>query len=168
MIALIHEWHGRDGKLELRDGQSDLGGTMRLGGQECALLPGSLARQIYGKETIIERHRHRYEVNNRYIPHLMDAGMRVSGISANEDLCEMIELPDHPWFVGCQFHPEFTSTPRAGHPLFSAFIRAAIDQLPARAAHGARRAPPRPELARARNIADPASPAPAQAQERSR
>jgi CTP synthase len=75
----------------------------------------------------VERHRHRYEVNNRYIPHLMDAGMRVSGISANEDLCEMIELPDHPWFVGCQFHPEFTSTPRAGHPLFSAFIRAAMD-----------------------------------------
>ncbi len=128
VIALIHEWHGRDGKLELRDGQSDFGGTMRLGGQECALLPGSLARQIYGKETIIERHRHRYEVNNRYIPHLMDAGMRVSGISANEDLCEMIELTDHPWFIGCQFHPEFTSTPRAGHPLFSAFIRAAINQ----------------------------------------
>ncbi len=127
VIALIHEWHGRDGKLELRDQASELGGTMRLGGQECALLPGSLARQIYGRETIVERHRHRYEVNNRYIPHLMDAGMRVSGISANEDLCEMIELPDHPWFVGCQFHPEFTSTPRAGHPLFSAFIRAAID-----------------------------------------
>jgi CTP synthase len=127
VIALIHEWHGRDGRLELRDRGSDLGGTMRLGGQECALLPGSLARQIYGRETIVERHRHRYEVNNRYIPHLMDAGMRVSGISANEDLCEMIELPDHPWFVGCQFHPEFTSTPRAGHPLFSAFIRAAID-----------------------------------------
>jgi CTP synthase len=127
VIALIHEWHGRDGKLELRDQTSALGGTMRLGGQECALLPGSLARQIYGRETIVERHRHRYEVNNRYIPHLMDAGMRVSGISANEDLCEMIELPDHPWFVGCQFHPEFTSTPRAGHPLFSAFIRAAIE-----------------------------------------
>jgi len=127
VIALIHEWHGRDGKLELRDQASQLGGTMRLGGQECALLPGSLARQIYGRETVVERHRHRYEVNNRYIPHLMDAGMRVSGISANEDLCEMIELPDHPWFVGCQFHPEFTSTPRAGHPLFSAFIRAAIE-----------------------------------------
>ena len=90
---------------------------MRLGGQECALLPGSLARQIYGKETIIERHRHRYEVNNRYIPHLMDAGMRVSGISANEDLCEMIELTDHPWFVGCQFHPEFTSTPAGRTPV---------------------------------------------------
>jgi len=127
VIALIHEWHGRDGKLELRDHGSELGGTMRLGGQECSLLPGSLTRQIYGRETIVERHRHRYEVNNRYIPHLMDAGMRVSGISANEDLCEMIELPDHPWFVACQFHPEFTSTPRAGHPLFSAFIKAAID-----------------------------------------
>jgi CTP synthase len=126
VIALIHEWHGRDGRQELRDGQSDLGGTMRLGAQECVLLPGSLARQIYGKETIVERHRHRYEVNSRYIPHLMDAGMRASGMSANEDLCEMIELTDHPWFVGCQFHPEFTSTPRAGHPLFSAFIHAAI------------------------------------------
>jgi len=127
VIALIHEWHGRDGRQEVRDGQSDLGGTMRLGGQECVLLPGSLVRQIYGKETIVERHRHRYEVNSRYIPHLMDAGMRASGMSAKEDLCEMMELPDHPWFVGCQFHPEFTSTPRAGHPLFSAFIRAAID-----------------------------------------
>jgi len=132
VIALIHEWHGRDGRTESRDAASDLGGTMRLGGQECALLPGSIARQIYGAEKIVERHRHRYEVNNRYIPHLMDAGMRVSGISANEDLCEMIELPDHPWFVACQFHPEFTSTPRAGHPLFAAFIRAGIE-------HGARR-----------------------------
>jgi CTP synthase len=132
VIALIHEWHGRDGRLESRDSASNLGGTMRLGGQECALLPGSLARQIYGAEKIVERHRHRYEVNNRYIPHLMDAGMRVSGISANEDLCEMIELPEHPWFVACQFHPEFTSTPRGGHPLFAAFIRAGIE-------HGARR-----------------------------
>ncbi len=132
VIALIYEWHGRDGRLESRDAASDLGGTMRLGGQECSLLPGSLARQIYGAEKIMERHRHRYEVNNRYIPHLMDAGMRVSGISATEDLCEMIELPDHPWFVACQFHPEFTSTPRAGHPLFAAFIRAGIE-------HGARR-----------------------------
>jgi CTP synthase len=126
VIALIHEWHGRDGKLELRDTGSDLGGTMRLGGQECVLLPGSLARKIYGRERIVERHRHRYEVNNRYIPHLMNAGLRVSGISATEDLTEMVELPDHPWFVACQFHPEFTSTPRSGHPLFSAFVRAAI------------------------------------------
>jgi CTP synthase len=136
VIALINEWHGRDGRLETRSERSDLGGTMRLGGQECALLPGSVARQIYGKEKIIERHRHRYEVNNRYIPHLMNSGMRVSGISANEDLCEMVELPDHPWFVACQFHPEFTSTPRDGHPLFSAFIRAAIK-------HAAQRSLPR-------------------------
>jgi CTP synthase len=136
VIALIHEWHGRDGRLETRSERSDLGGTMRLGGQECALLPGSLARQIYGKEKIVERHRHRYEVNNRYIPHLMNSGMRVSGISANEDLCEMVELADHPWFVACQFHPEFTSTPRDGHPLFSAFIRAAIK-------HAAQRSLPR-------------------------
>jgi CTP synthase len=136
VIALIHEWHGRDGRLETRSERSDLGGTMRLGGQECALLPGSLARQIYGKEKMIERHRHRYEVNNRYIPHLMNSGMRVSGISATEDLCEMVELPDHPWFVACQFHPEFTSTPRDGHPLFSAFIRAAIK-------HAAQRSLPR-------------------------
>jgi len=105
-----------------------VGGTLRLGGQEAALLPGTLARQIYGKETIVERHRHRYEVNSRYIPQLIDAGLRVSGMSASEDLCEMIELNDHPWFVACQFHPEFTSTPRAGHPLFSAFIRAAINR----------------------------------------
>ena len=126
VIALITEWHSREGKLELRDGASNLGGTMRLGGQECMLLPGSLARQIYGREKIVERHRHRYEVNNRYIPQLMNSGLRVSGISATEDLTEMIELPGHPWFVGCQFHPEFTSTPRQGHPLFSAFIRAAI------------------------------------------
>jgi CTP synthase len=128
VIALINEWHGRDGKLEARDARSDMGGTMRLGGQECMLLPGSLCRQIYGREKIVERHRHRYEVNNRYVPHLMNSGMRVSGISSTEDLCEMIELADHPWFVGCQFHPEFTSTPRQGHPLFSAFVRAAIDR----------------------------------------
>jgi CTP synthase len=145
VIALIHEWHGRDGRLELRSDKSDLGGTMRLGGQECALLPGSLARQIYGKEKIVERHRHRYEVNNRYIPHLMDAGMRVSGISATEDLCEMIEVTDHPWFVGCQFHPEFTSTPRQGHPLFSAFIRAAMRQAAQRSLpRGAPAAQPEP------------------------
>jgi CTP synthase len=126
VIALIHEWQGRDGRLEVRSDRSDLGGTMRLGGQECALLPGSLARQIYGQEKVVERHRHRYEVNNRYIPQLMNSGLRVSGMSATGDLTEMIELPDHPWFVACQFHPEFTSTPRNGHPLFSAFIRAAI------------------------------------------
>jgi CTP synthase len=145
VIALIHEWHGRDGRLELRDQGSDLGGTMRLGGQECALLPGSLARQIYGREKVIERHRHRYEVNNRYIPQLMNSGLRVSGISATEDLTEMIELPDHPWFVACQFHPEFTSNPRQGHPLFSAFIRAAMKASPARPARRERMAEPRLE-----------------------
>ena len=126
VIALVTEWHTREGRVELRDQASNLGGTMRLGGQECMLLPGSLAREIYGKERIVERHRHRYEVNNRYIPHLMNAGMRVSGMSATGDLTEMVELPGHPWFLGCQFHPEFTSTPRQGHPLFSAFVRAAI------------------------------------------
>jgi len=106
--------------------QSDLGGTMRLGGQECALTPQSLAASIYGAERIVERHRHRYEVNNHYLPRLQAAGLKVSGLSAREGLCEMIELPDHPWFVGCQFHPEFTSTPRAGHPLFKAFVQAAL------------------------------------------
>jgi len=126
VIALITEWQDRDGRVERRDVQSDLGGTMRLGGQECALTPQSLAASIYDAERIVERHRHRYEVNNHYLPRLEAAGLRVSGLSAREGLCEMVELPDHPWFVGCQFHPEFTSTPRAGHPLFKAFIQAAL------------------------------------------
>jgi CTP synthase len=141
VIALVTEWHTREGRIELRDQSSNLGGTMRLGGQECMLLPGSLAREIYGKERIVERHRHRYEVNNRYIPHLMNSGMRVSGMSATGDLTEMIELPGHPWFVGCQFHPEFTSTPRNGHPLFAAFIRAAMR-------HAGREPAPEPAVAR--------------------
>ncbi|MDB5926263.1 MAG: pyrG [Betaproteobacteria bacterium] len=127
VIALITEWQDRDGRVERRDVQSELGGTMRLGGQECALEPGSMASAVYGAERIIERHRHRYEVNNHYLPRLKDAGLKVSGVSSREGLCEMIELPGHPWFVGCQFHPEFTSTPRAGHPLFKAFVQAAID-----------------------------------------
>ncbi len=127
VIALITEWQDRDGRVERRDLKSDLGGTMRLGGQECALESGSLAAAVYGGERITERHRHRYEVNDHYLGRLREAGMRVSGLSAREGLCEMIELPDHPWFVGCQFHPEFTSTPRAGHPLFTAFIQAAVD-----------------------------------------
>ncbi len=127
VIALITEWQDRDGRVERRDLGSDLGGTMRLGGQECALQPGSLAASIYGAERITERHRHRYEVNNHYLPRLQDAGLRMSGVSlGTESLCEMIELPGHPWFVGCQFHPEFTSTPRAGHPLFTAFVEAAL------------------------------------------
>ena len=128
VIALITEWQDRDGRIERRDHQSDLGGTMRLGGQECVLEKSSLTSRIYGAERITERHRHRYEVHNHYLPRLNQAGMRVSGVSAREGLCEMIELPNHPWFVGCQFHPEFTSTPRVGHPLFNAFIRAALDR----------------------------------------
>jgi len=129
VIALITEWQDRDGRVEHRDANSNLGGTMRLGGQECLLKPGSMVREIYGADRIIERHRHRYEVNNHYLPRLEQAGLRVSGVSATQDgLCEMIELSGHPWFVGCQFHPEFTSTPRGGHPLFNAFIRAAASR----------------------------------------
>jgi CTP synthase len=126
VIALITEWQDRDGRVERRDLKSDLGGTMRLGGQECTLDPGSLAAAVYGSERIVERHRHRYEVNDHYLPRLQAAGLKVSGTSTREGLCEMIELPDHPWFVGCQFHPEFTSTPRSGHPLFKAFVEAAL------------------------------------------
>jgi CTP synthase len=131
VIALITEWQERDGRVEHRNATSDLGGTMRLGGQECLLKAASTVREVYGADRIVERHRHRYEVNNHYLPRIETAGMRVSGVSAKEQLCEMIELPAdgkhaHPWFVGCQFHPEFTSTPRAGHPLFNAFICAAL------------------------------------------
>jgi CTP synthase len=126
VIALITEWQDRDGRIEQRDAQSNLGGTMRLGGQECVLEPDSAARRIYGQDRIMERHRHRYEVNNHYLPRLTAAGLKVSGTSAQDKLCEMIELPGHPWFVGCQFHPEFTSTPRHGHPLFKAFVQAAL------------------------------------------
>ncbi|MBM3341212.1 MAG: CTP synthase [Betaproteobacteria bacterium] len=126
VIALITEWQERDGRVEQRSEQSDLGGTMRLGGQACVLEADSLARRIYGSSQISERHRHRYEVNNHYLGRIKDAGLRVSAVSAKDGLCEMIELQDHPWFVACQFHPEFTSTPRAGHPLFKAFVQAAI------------------------------------------
>jgi CTP synthase len=128
VVALITEFRSADGRVEKRSAQSDLGGTMRLGGQECVLEPDSLARQIYGKDRIVERHRHRFEVNNDFLPQLQAAGLRISGRSALEDLCEMIELPSHPWFVACQFHPEFTSTPRAGHPLFESFVEAAMRQ----------------------------------------
>jgi len=127
VIALITEWLDAGGKIEQRSEKSDLGGTMRLGGQPALLEEGSLARDIYGNEQIVERHRHRYEVNNHLVGRLKEAGMRVSGLSPNEELVEMIELPEHPWFVGCQFHPEFTSTPRVGHPLFKAFIEAALE-----------------------------------------
>ncbi len=128
VIALITEWQDRDGRVERRDAQSELGGTMRLGGQECALETNSAVRRIYGQDRIMERHRHRYEVNNHYLPRIKAAGLRVSGVSVKDGLCEMIELPGHPWFVGCQFHPEFTSTPRNGHPLFKAFVQAALSR----------------------------------------
>jgi CTP synthase len=131
VIALITEWRDREGSVEKRDAESDLGGTMRLGGQTCVLEQDSLARQAYGSDKIIERHRHRYEVNNTYLDKLQQAGLRLSGMSEDRQLCEMIELPHegpnaHPWFVACQFHPEFTSTPRNGHPLFIAFVNAAL------------------------------------------
>ncbi|HNT62962.1 MAG: CTP synthase [Burkholderiales bacterium] len=126
VIALITEWLDREGRVEKRDAGADLGGTMRLGGQTCALAADSLARKVYGADTIVERHRHRYEVNNIYLNRLQQAGLKVSGKSEDGRLCEMVELPDHPWFIGCQFHPEFTSSPRAGHPLFTAFVRAAL------------------------------------------
>ncbi len=127
VVGLITEWRDRSGTVEQRSATSDLGGTMRLGGQECDLAPGSLVRAVYGQDRILERHRHRYEVNNQLLARLEQAGLRVSGRSTgDEHLCEVIELPDHPWFVAVQFHPEFTSTPRSGHPLFAAFVRAAI------------------------------------------
>ena len=99
---------------------------MRLGGQPCRLLEGSLARKVYGKDVIVERHRHRYEFNNSYKDSLVDAGLRVAGVSVDGELVEIVEIQSHPWFIGCQFHPEFTSTPRDGHPLFSSFVRAAL------------------------------------------
>ena len=126
VIALITEWRTDGGDVERRSEQSDLGGTMRLGAQQCRLTPGSLAQQIYDAEFITERHRHRYEFNNRYRGILQDAGMVFSGWSVDNELAEVIELPDHPWFLGCQFHPEFTSTPRDGHPLFKSFVQAAL------------------------------------------
>jgi CTP synthase len=126
VIALITEWQDRDGRVEQRSEKSDLGGTMRLGAQACVLEEGSMVRKIYGVERISERHRHRYEVNNHYLERIRQAGLRVSALSTKDVLCEMIELPGHPWFVACQFHPEFTSTPRDGHPLFKAFVEAAI------------------------------------------
>ena len=125
VVGLITEWLDADGSVETRTEGSDLGGTMRLGSQLCHLVEGSRARALYGKESIYERHRHRYEVNNRFLPQLEKAGLRVTGLSADKKLVEIIEIPDHPWFVACQFHPEFTSTPRDGHPLFAGFIAAA-------------------------------------------
>jgi CTP synthase len=126
VIGLITEWKDRSGKVEKRNEASDLGGSMRLGAQVCHLAEGSLAREIYAAPQIVERHRHRYEVNNTLLARLEDKGLRVSGRAPGTDLCEMVELPDHPWFVGCQFHPEFTSNPRKGHPLFTAYVKAAL------------------------------------------
>ena len=125
VIALIAEWTDLEGHLEKRSSSDDLGGTMRLGEQICALEQGSHAQRLYGKEIVKERHRHRYEVNNRYIADLEAKGLVVAGRSEDGELVEMIELKGHPWFITCQFHPEFTSSPREGHPLFTGFIEAA-------------------------------------------
>ncbi len=124
VIALITEWQEADGRVQERSRDSDLGGTMRLGAQRALLEPGSLAHEIYGIEEIFERHRHRYEFNNRYLDRLREAGLRFSGFS-QDGLVEIVELPEHPWFFASQFHPEFTSNPRDGHPLFSSFVTAA-------------------------------------------
>jgi len=128
LIGLIDEWQDASGNIEKRDENSDLGGTMRLGAQSCPIVPNTLAAGIYGS-AVNERHRHRYEVNNHYVDQLKAAGLVVSARTPTEDLCEMVELPQnvHPWFVACQFHPEFTSNPRAGHPLFTAYVQAALD-----------------------------------------
>ncbi len=125
VIGLITEWTTAEGDVETRSADSDLGGTMRLGGQQCKLAEGSRVRQSYGKEVITERHRHRYEFNNNYLERLTGAGLKITGISIDGNLVEVVEIEDHPWFVACQFHPEFTSTPRDGHPLFTGFVAAA-------------------------------------------
>lgn len=127
VVGLITEWVDAAGGVEKRDEASDLGGTMRLGTQNCNLVPGSLTHQCYQSEVIQERHRHRYEVNNHYLPQLEKAGLRIAGRSYDNALVEIIEAPDHPWFVACQFHPEFKSTPRDGHALFEGFVKAAIE-----------------------------------------
>ena len=127
VIALISEWLNHDGAIEKRDENNNLGGTMRLGAQICKLVPGTVTRRAYGAEEINERHRHRYEFNNNYLEKLQDAGLVISGLSVDNQLVEMVELSDHPWFIGCQFHPEFTSHPREGHPLFNSFINAAAE-----------------------------------------
>ncbi len=126
VVALIEEWQDFDGSVQKRTAHSDLGGTMRKGAQSCKAAPDSLAARVYGSETITERHRHRYEVNNHYVSRLEDAGYRISARTTTENLPEIAEIPAHPWFIGVQYHPEFTSTPRKGHPLFSAFVRAAL------------------------------------------
>lgn len=127
VIALITEWRDENGNVEVRTEQSDLGGTMRLGSQPSNLAQGSIVRSLYGEDTILERHRHRYEVNNLLLPQIEAAGLKITGRSGDNKLVEIIENPDHPWFVACQFHPEFTSTPRDGHPLFAGFVKAASE-----------------------------------------
>ncbi|UTA49142.1 CTP synthase [Simiduia sp. 21SJ11W-1] len=126
VVGLITEWIDKEGKRETRDESSDLGGTMRLGAQECRLVAGSKIRDIYNADVIVERHRHRFEVNNNYVDQLQKAGLKIGGWSADDTLVETVEIEDHPWFVACQFHPEFTSKPREGHPLFTGYIKAAI------------------------------------------
>ncbi|MEJ7745881.1 MAG: CTP synthase, partial [Luteimonas sp.] len=128
VIGLITEWRTQTGEVEQRSETSDLGGTMRLGLQEARIKPGTKARELYGKEVVGERHRHRYEFNNRYRTQLEEAGLVISAKSMDDLLVEMVELPNHPWFIACQAHPEFLSTPRTGHPLFVGFIRAAREQ----------------------------------------
>ena len=126
VVALITEWAGSDGAIETRDGMSDMGGTMRLGAQPCRLASDSIVGQAYGNDLINERHRHRYEFNNTYTMDMESAGLKIVGRSLDGNLVEIVELSDHPWFVGCQFHPEFSSTPRDGHPLFNSFVRASL------------------------------------------
>ena len=125
VIALVTEWHDSGGQLQHRSLESVKGGTMRLGAQRARLAAGSRARAIYNSELIEERHRHRFEFNNTYREAIENGGMRISGETPEDHLAEVVELPDHPWFIGCQFHPEFSSTPREGHPLFSSFVHAA-------------------------------------------
>ena len=142
VFALITEWQNHDGKVEKRDANSNLGGTMRLGMQPADILPGTLAATIYKSGQVNERHRHRYEANNHYLDRIEKAGLKVvartrrslDGKNVTEGLCEIVELADHPWFVGVQFHPEFASNPRDGHPLFTSYIAAAIKHQQAGAA----------------------------------
>jgi len=139
VVALIDQWQGQDGKVEKRDENSDLGGTMRLGAQTCEVKPGTLASEIYGS-VVTERHRHRYEANNHYLPRVEAAGLVVAARTPTEDLCEIMELPRtgdnaHPWYVGVQYHPEFKSTPRDGHPLFTSYIKAALAHKAASGLH---------------------------------
>jgi CTP synthase len=129
VIALITEWQDASGQIEHRSEASDIGGTMRLGGQACKLVEGSLGREVYGAAEVVERHRHRYEFNNSYLDTLVGKGLKVCGTSLDGKLVEAIEIPGHPWFLACQFHPEFTSTPRKGHPLFTGFIQAARNHV---------------------------------------